>query len=212
VSRPMATDEQTVVAPGGARVLQTRALTAGYGELAAVRSVCVHVCPGEIVALFGPNGAGKTTLLKACVGILPAMGGEVQWHGRRQDVPLHRLARTGVAYVPEGRSVTTGLSVRDNLRLGRALACRPRVLLVDELSLGLAPLVVERLLGALRHAADTDGLGVLLVEQQAREALAVADRWYLLRDGSLAREGDRTDGMDVLQTAYLASLTEDPTT
>ncbi|MCW2967305.1 MAG: putative branched-chain amino acid transporter ATP-binding protein, partial [Solirubrobacteraceae bacterium] len=98
------------------------------------------------------------------------------------------------------------------LVLGRALACRPRVLLVDELSLGLAPLVVERLLGALRHAADTDGLGVLLVEQQAREALAVADRWYLLRDGSLAREGDRTDGMDVLQTAYLASLTEDPTT
>jgi branched-chain amino acid transport system ATP-binding protein len=153
-----------------------------------------------------------------------------------------------VAYVPEGRSVTAGLSARDNLRLGpggvagavavfeeleplldrpagllsggeqqmlvlgRALAGRPRVLLVDELSLGLAPLVVERLLGALRRAADEEGLGVLLVEQQAREALGVADRWYLLRDGGLAHAGDGSDGLEVLQAPYLTRTTSDPTT
>lgn len=230
-------------------VLRTTGLTAGYGALTAVRDVDVEVRAGEVVALFGPNGAGKSTLLQACVGLLPAMRGEVRWLDRSAGVPpLHRLARTGVAYVPEGRSVTTGLSVRDNLRLGpggvagavavfgeleplldrpagllsggeqqmlvlgRALAGRPRALLVDELSLGLAPLVVERLLGALRRAADGDGLGVLLVEQQAREALGVADRWYLLRDGAVAHTGDGSDGLEVLQAAYLTRTTPDPST
>jgi branched-chain amino acid transport system ATP-binding protein len=233
--------------PTGARdgfVLETVGLTAGYGDLAAVRDLSLGVRAGEIVALFGPNGAGKTTSLLACVGLLPCLSGEVRWQGSRSAMPIHQLARSGLAYVPEGRSVTTGLSVRDNLRigrgtvtdavavfpeleplldrpagllsggeqqmlvLGRALAGRPRALLVDELSLGLAPMVVQRLLSALRQAAETDDLAVLLVEQQAREALSVADRWYLLRDGTLAQQGESSDGVDVLEAAYLASMIE----
>jgi branched-chain amino acid transport system ATP-binding protein len=225
-------------------VLQTTRLTAGYGDLAAVRDLDLSVGRGEIVALFGPNGAGKTTTLLACVGLLPCMSGEVRWLGRATDAPVHRLARSGLAYVPEGRSVTTRLSVRDNLRigrggvagaitifpeleplldrsagllsggeqqmlvLGRALAGRPRALLVDELSLGLAPLVVQRLLGVLREAAQSDGLAVLLVEQQAREALSVADRWYLLRDGRVAEQGDGRSGAGRLEAAYLAGVAE----
>jgi branched-chain amino acid transport system ATP-binding protein len=225
-------------------VLQTVGLTAGYDDLPAVRDLSVGVGAGEIVALFGPNGAGKTTTLLACIGLLPCMSGEVRWLGDPNPRPVHRLARSGLAYVPEGRSVTTGLSVADNLRvgrggvsnaiaifpelepllgrpagllsggeqqmlvLGRALASKPRALLVDELSLGLAPLVVERLLGVLRECAERDGLAVLLVEQQAREALSVADRWYLLRDGSLAQQGDARSGVGVLEAAYLSSMTE----
>ena len=93
------------------------------------------------------------------------------------------------------------------LMLARALAARPRLLVVDELSLGLAPLVVERLLSALRNAADQEGLAVLLVEQQMRRALAVADRWYLLTHGTIATEG-KTDaaGTATLEKAYLASM------
>jgi branched-chain amino acid transport system ATP-binding protein len=225
-------------------VLETVGLTAGYGDLAAVRDLSIGVRAGEIVALFGPNGAGKTTTLLACVGLLPCMSGEVRWLGSLSTGPIQRLARSGLAYVPEGRSVTTRLSVADNLRigrggieqalaifpelepllerpagmlsggeqqmlvLGRALAGNPRALLVDELSLGLAPLIVERLLHALRAAAERDGLAVLLVEQQAREALSVADRWYLLRGGTLAQEGEATSGIGVLEAAYLASMTE----
>jgi branched-chain amino acid transport system ATP-binding protein len=224
-------------------VLQTVGLTAGYDDLPAVRDLSIDVHGGEIVALFGPNGAGKTTTLMACVGLLPSMGGEVRWRGRAVSQSVHALARDGLAYVPEGRSVTTGLTVRDNLRLGRggvepaveifaeleplldrpagllsggeqqmlalarALASRPKALLVDELSLGLAPLVVERLLRALRTAADRDGVAVLLVEQQAREALSVADRWYLLKDGTLLQEGDARSGAGVLEAAYLSSMT-----
>jgi branched-chain amino acid transport system ATP-binding protein len=227
-------------------ILQTCGLTAGYGDLAAVRDLDIAVEAGEVVALLGPNGAGKTTSLLGCLGLLPAMAGEVRWFGRPRRCGLHRLAREGVAYVPEGRSVTTGLSVRDNLRLGRggvdsalavfgelepllgrpagllsggeqqmlvlarALAGRPSALLVDELSLGLAPIVVDRLLAAVRRAADERGLAVLLVEQQAREALAVADRWYVLRGGGVAQVGAGSAAIEALEAAYLADSVDEP--
>jgi branched-chain amino acid transport system ATP-binding protein len=90
------------------------------------------------------------------------------------------------------------------LMLARALAAKPRALLVDELSLGLAPLMVERLFEAVRKAAKEEGLAVLLVEQQARRALSVADRWYLLNNGSVVREGSGDQGSE-LENAYFAS-------
>jgi branched-chain amino acid transport system ATP-binding protein len=240
----MSNRQDPAVAGAADYVLETVSLTTGYGDLAAVREVSIGVRAGEIVALLGPNGAGKTTTLLACVGLLPCLGGEVRWRGRSTHRPVHQLARDGLAYVPEGRSVTTTLSVADNLRLGRggvdgairifpelkplldrpagllsggeqqmlvlgrALAGAPRALLVDELSLGLAPLVVERLLGVLRDAARDNDLAVLLVEQQAREALSVADRWYLLRDGRVAQQGDGGAGAGALEAAYLAGVAD----
>ena len=203
---------------------------------------------GEVVALFGANGAGKTTTLLAAAGVLPRMSGTVRWLGRATNSPLHRLARAGLALVPEERSVISTLSVADNLRLGRggisgavqhfpelepllprragllsggeqqmltigrALASEPKALLVDELSLGLAPLVVERLLDAVRSAADTSGVAVLLVEQQARRALAVLDRWYLLSNGRIADHGDSAGGADALEAAYLCTVGDAPIT
>ena len=179
----------------------------------------------------------------AAVGQLPKTKGEVLWRGEVSSSPLHRLARQGLSYVPEERSIISSLSTRDNLRLGpggvagalrhfpelehlldrkagllsggeqqmltlaRALAAEPIVLLVDELSLGLAPMIVERLVTAIREAADHDGLGVLLVEQQARRALSVADRWYLLNNGNIVAEG--TSGQEAgLEAAYLASMSD----
>ncbi len=92
------------------------------------------------------------------------------------------------------------------LTLARALASDPAALLVDELSLGLAPLVVERLLQAVRKAADEKDLAVLLVEQQARRALSVADRWYLLGNGELVTEGNADTGIETLESAYLSKM------
>jgi branched-chain amino acid transport system ATP-binding protein len=89
--------------------------------------------------------------------------------------------------------------------MARALAARPKVLLVDELSMGLAPLVVDRLLAALRHAADTEGLAVLLVEQQVRRVLTVADRWYLLSNSTLTDSG-RADEHAQLESSYLGNM------
>ncbi len=98
------------------------------------------------------------------------------------------------------------------LALARALAGRPRLLLIDEMSLGLAPIVVEQLLPTVRAIADDTGAGVLLVEQQVPAALAIADRAYVLRRGRVAIEGgaaDLRDRRDLLETSYLGQVAED---
>ncbi len=92
------------------------------------------------------------------------------------------------------------------LVVGRALASQPKVLLVDELSLGLAPLIVERLLVALRAAADDLGMGVIVVEQQARLALQTADRWYLFNRGEVTASGDRTVTYEDFETIYMEHM------
>ena len=229
--------------PAGEVLLEAVNLTAGYGDLAAVRDANLRLHRGEIVAVVGPNGAGKTTTMHALVGELPLMRGEVRWLGRKVSSPLHRRVREGLGYVPEVRSIIMSMSCRDNLRLGRgdighalelfpqlepllprragllsggeqqmlilgrALAARPAALIVDELSLGLAPVVVGRLMDALRVAAKNDGCGVLLVEQQARRAFAIADRWYLFRNGRNVASGDTKSGHQAMEQAYLASTT-----
>jgi ABC-type branched-subunit amino acid transport system ATPase component len=223
-------------------VLEARGLTAGYGQLAAVRDVDLSVGQGEIVAMLGPNGAGKTTTLLTLAGVLRPLGGEVYWQGESTSAPLHRRAREGLAFVPEQRSVLMRMSTRDNLRLGRgsvedaielfpalepllgrragllsggeqqmltlarALASKPSALLVDELSLGLAPIIVDRLLESLRTVAREQGVAVLLVEQHARRAVAVADRWYVLRQGKIVDQGDASNAERALQAASLASM------
>jgi branched-chain amino acid transport system ATP-binding protein len=207
--------------------------------MAVVRDLDLHVGPGEVVLLLGPNGAGKTTTLATLAGVITPMSGEIRWEGRPARGPHHRRAREGLSLVAE-RSVFTGLSTRDNLRLGpgaperavglfpelgplldrragllsggeqqilslaRALAHDPKVLMVDEMSFGLAPVVVERLLRAVRGAADR-GIGVLLVEQPATRALEVADRAYVMRRGRVELGGRARDiGVDDLRQAYLA--------
>jgi branched-chain amino acid transport system ATP-binding protein len=93
------------------------------------------------------------------------------------------------------------------LALARILASEPKALVVDELSLGLAPLIVERLLNVLRAAADQSGVAVLLVEQHLQHALRIADYGYVLGRGSLALEGTRADLQsrgDDITAAYLA--------
>jgi branched-chain amino acid transport system ATP-binding protein len=209
-------------------VLECLGLSAGYGGQPVIRDLDLRVEHGEVVALLGANGAGKTTTILSLCGELAPLGGEVRWLGRATRSTLTQRTKQGLALVPEEKSVFMGLTVAENLRLGRgdpsaalklfpelsehmnrkagllsggqqqfvtvarALASSPRVLLADELSLGLAPLIVERLMLALRAAAD-EGVGVLLVEQHVRSALAIADRAYVLRRGRCVLEGDALD-------------------
>ena len=196
-----------------------------------MRDLNINVEPGEVVALLGANGAGKTTTMATIAGLLEPIGG--RHHARRARpsaaVPAHKLARQGVALVPEGRALFFGLTVREHLKLakkkgsladrellemlpelekcldrkagvlsggeqqmlavGRALVSRPRLLLVDEMSLGLAPVIVERLLPVLRRVAEDLGAAVLFVEQHVALALEVADRAYVINHGRLVLEG-----------------------
>jgi branched-chain amino acid transport system ATP-binding protein len=235
---------RAITSRGSDCLLEAEGLTAGYGDLAAVRDIDLSLHRGEIVAVVGPNGAGKTTTMSALVGELIPMKGHVRWLGSLVATPLHHRVRQGLAYVPEVRPIVMSMSTRDNLKLGRgslthalalfpeldplldrragllsggeqqmlvlgrALAARPLALVVDELSLGLAPIVMSRLMEALRTASREDGCGVLLVEQQARRAFALADRWYLLRNGRYAAGGDTSDGMDEMERAYMPSKQE----
>lgn len=95
------------------------------------------------------------------------------------------------------------------LALGRAIASDPKVMLVDELSLGLAPIIVERLLPVLRRIADERGTAMLIVEQQVHMALEIADRAYVLTHGSLMLEGAAADlrgRRDLLESSYLGEV------
>jgi ABC-type branched-subunit amino acid transport system ATPase component len=205
-------------------LVEARGLIAGYGTVPVVRDVDLAVEAGEVVALLGPNGAGKSTTLRALSGILPSQDGMVLWDSLPTQAPLHRRAKSGLAYIAEQRSVFSRLSTIDNIRVAgverstvealfpelkarmnvrvgelsggeqrmlavaQAIARRPRMLFADELSLGLAPIVVERLLKVIRTEAD-GGLGVLLVEQRARQALELVDRVYVMRSGHIVMSG-----------------------
>jgi branched-chain amino acid transport system ATP-binding protein len=223
-------------------LIEAVGLSAGYGKLAVVHDVDLHVGAGEVVALLGANGAGKTTTLLTLAGELTPMEGEVRFLGEATRAPMHVRCRNGLGYVTEERSVIMDMSVADNLKLAgvdrtdafvhfpaleailgrraglcsggeqqmlslaRALGRSPKVLLADELSLGLAPIIVTNLLQAVRDAADEKGVGVLLVEQHVRRALAVADRAYVMERGRIVLSGSAAEvagQLDKIEAAYL---------
>ena len=102
-------------------MLELVGLEVRYGAVPAVRGLSIGLEQGEIVGLIGPNGAGKSTTLHAIMGVVPAHGGEVRLHGGSiQGRSPERIARAGVALVPEGRRIFGDFTVEENLRLGLA--------------------------------------------------------------------------------------------
>ena len=226
--------------PASEPLIAAQNVSSGYHGHAIVRELDLEVHPGEVVALLGPNGAGKTTTLLTLAGELRPLSGEIFFRGRKTTAPLHRLARHGLGFVTEERSIFPQLTTAENLRVGRcdaeealelfgelrpllkrragllsggeqqmltlarALARNPALLLADELSLGLAPLVVSRLLAAVRRAADERGVGVLLVEQHVKQALRIADRVLVMRSGEIVLRGTVAEVEGQLEQAYLA--------
>ena len=220
-------------------MLEIENLVVRYGAVTAIQDVSLSVLEGELVALLGSNGAGKTTLLRAASGLVRSVSGSIRLDGHEMNAaPPERIARSGLAHVPEGRRIFGSLTVEQNLLLGaaqlprktnlskdfdriydlfpilaerrrqfgwslsggqqqmlaigRGLMSRPRLLMLDEPSLGLAPILVRQVLSAVRSVCDS-GTAVLLVEQNARAALKIADRGVVLSLGSLAQQGPSSE-------------------
>lgn len=115
----MSIDE--TVAPAGEMLLDVRGIDGWYGRAQVLADVSLEVRRGEVVVLLGRNGAGKSTTIKAIMGLVSRGGtGRIEFLGRRIDgLAPFRIARLGLGYVPEDRRVFTGLTVRENLEVGR---------------------------------------------------------------------------------------------
>jgi len=232
-------------------MLEVRDLRVSYGAAPAVAGASLDVEAGGLVVVVGPNGAGKTTLINAIAGLHRPDAGTLRIAGASLlDMPAHRYCDHGVALVPEGRRLFTGLSVRENLELGgyraaaravrertmeevctifpvlkerlaaqagtlsggqqqmlaiaRALMARPKLLLLDEPSLGLEPAIVLELFRVIREV-NAGGVAVLLVEQNVAAALEIARRAYVLEEGRIVAEGEPRElsSQPHIQRAYL---------
>ena len=215
--------------------LRVRGLRARYDGPDVLHGVDLDVAEGEVAVILGPNGAGKTTMLRAIAGLMPRAQGEVFVRGRAlSGLSTHKRAAAGLGFVPEGRGVFGGLTVRENLHLNlrgkpdfgavfelfpilaerldqragelsggqqqmlgiaRMVLRDPAVLVIDEPSLGLAPTLVERVLDALR-AISAQGRTVLIAEQNAAVALALAHTGHVLERGRIGMSGPAADLRD----------------
>ncbi|HEU5074135.1 MAG TPA: ABC transporter ATP-binding protein [Polyangiaceae bacterium] len=209
-----------------------------YGTATALDRVTLTVASGEMVALIGANGAGKSTLLNAISRVVPTATGSIRIRGCFAHVPegrqlfsdlsvddnlrlgAFRATDRDTSWIYELMPELDGLRKRraDSLSggqqqmvaIGRGLMARPDVLAIDEMSLGLAPKVVQ---GLARHLAllnRTQGLGVLLVEQSARLALSLCSRAYVLETGRVVAQGLSRELVDspFVVSAYLGSPLE----
>jgi len=222
----------------GDALLHVQDLVVRYGQATALDGVGLRVERGEMVALVGPNGAGKTTLLNTICGLLPAAGGSWELRGRVAQVPEGRQLFADMTVEDNLRLGAWTVRDRDSARIydlfpqlrpmrrrlagtlsggeqqmvavGRALMARPDLLAVDELSLGLAPLVVDSLADHLRRLNRDTGMAVLLVEQNARLALDLCPRAYVLETGRIVASGPSAELSQsaAVRAAYLGGATE----
>lgn len=229
-------------------MLSVREVRAGYGQIEVLHGVSLEVRPGEVLGVLGPNGAGKTSLVRVISGELRPTAGQVAVAG--VDVTgarPERLARAGLATVPEGRGIFPSLSVAEHLRLlardrreakalqehafsvfpklgerrnqvagtmsggeqqmlalARAVVLRRPLIVIDELSMGLAPQIVESL---YQHVADLarDGSTIVLVEQFVHDILGIADQAVVLAHGQVVADGPPTEIANVLADHYLGA-------
>ncbi|KMY81181.1 amino acid ABC transporter ATPase [Leuconostoc mesenteroides subsp. dextranicum] len=232
-------------------LLTVENLNVSYGAIKAVQDVNFVVNNNEIVSLIGANGAGKTTILRTISGLEKPTKGRILFENQNiLTMNSERIVSSGVAQVPEGRRVFSGMTVQENLQLGaftrgkginlkdeyaliydqfpilkerrnqdaatlsggeqqmlamgRALIAKPKLLLLDEPSMGLAPLFIEKVFDIIKNV-NAQGMTVLVIEQNANQALKIADRGYVLESGKITMTGTGAEllASDDVRKAYL---------
>jgi len=232
-------------------MLEVKGIDASYGDVEVLHDVTFNVEQGEVVALIGANGAGKSTTLKTISGLLRPTKGDILFEGRSIcDVAPHNLIGLGIAHVPEGRRLFSGMSIEENLIMGalkgdakakreqtreevfdlfprlrerrkqyagtlsggeqqmcaiaRGLMSLPRLLMFDEPSLGLAPILVQEIFKIIERITS-QGTTVLIVEQNVKQTLQIAERAYVLENGRVVMQGTGQELSDNehVKNAYL---------
>ena len=234
--------------------LEVKDLRVHYGKIEAIKGVSFKVNQGEIVTLIGANGAGKTTTLKTISGLRNVSSGGIFFDGQNiSKMPAHERVDLGISQAPEGRGIFPGMTVLENLEMGkfnrkdrkhemaedldkvftlfprlkerlrqdggtlsggeqqmlaigRALMARPKVLLLDEPSMGLAPQMIANIFRIITEINKT-GVTILLVEQNAQQALQRAHRAYILETGNIVKEAKASDLLNdpAVREAYLGT-------
>ena len=219
-------------------MLQLHNVQTAYGPSQVLFDISFQIKPGEAVTLLGRNGMGKTTTVRSIMGLTRAKGGTISFRGKRieREEP-DRIARSGIALVPEGRQIFPNLTVRENLvafagnrsartdpwtpakvleffprlaeradnmgnqlsggeqqmlAIGRALATNPHLLILDEATEGLAPLVREEIwkcLAQLRRAGQT----LLVIDKYLERLIRLADRHTIIERGRVAWQGSSAE-------------------
>ena len=217
--------------------LSVRGLQAGYGRAQVLFDISFDVRPGEVVTLLGRNGMGRSTTIKCLFGMLASQAGEIEIGGLRTvGLPAHRIARQGLALVPEGRQIFTELTVEENLvatargaeknasgrpwtlgrvyeffprlrerrsnlgwqlsggeqqmlAIGRALMTNPKLLVLDEATEGLAPVIRDEIWRTLAEL-KREGLAQIVIDKNVARLLPLADRHYVLEKGRVVWQGD----------------------
>ena len=195
-------------------MLKIENLCVSYGGIKALRGISLEVPDGKIVTLIGANGAGKSTTLRTISGLVKADSGSITYDGQELlGKPINKILEAGIAPSPEGRRREERTWQRagplaggeQQMRAGgRALMSRPKLLMLDEPSLGLAPLVVQGIFDIIR-TVNEQGVTVLLIEQNANMALKIADLAYVLETGTITMSGTGAELLanDKVKEAYL---------
>jgi branched-chain amino acid transport system ATP-binding protein len=219
-------------------LLEVAGLETAYGASQVLFGIDLEVRAGEVATLLGRNGMGKTTTVRSILGLTPARRGTIRFRGERiERLSPDRIARAGVAVVPEGRQIFPNLTVRENLiafaanrsgsaepwtlarvldffpalaarmrhlgarlsggeqqmlAIGRALMTNPHLLILDEATEGLAPLVREeiwRCLARLREAGQT----ILVIDKYVERLVRLADRHTIIERGRVAWQGSSAE-------------------
>lgn len=234
-------------------MIELRGLSTAYGSVPMLRDVDMDVVNNEIVCVLGPNGAGKTTLFKSIAGLIQPVSGSVRvMDADVRKVGAERLSRQSVGFVPEGRRLFPGLTVRENILLGydavqqdrakladgmalikgtfprvaerlqqlagtlsggeqamvalaRALVGQPKLIIMDEPSLGLSPKLIRQYFETLIEIHGR-GVTLLLIEQNAEMALRIASRGYVLARGRVvaADQADALRSSSVVRNLYFS--------
>jgi len=215
--------------------LSVRQLQAGYGRAQVLFDISFDVQPGQVVTLLGRNGMGRSTTVKCLFGMLAASSGQIVIGGQQvRGEASHRLARRGLALVPEGRQIFTQLTVEENLvatardnggkgkawtldrvygffprlkerrqnlgwqlsggeqqmlAIGRALMTNPKLLVLDEATEGLAPVVRDEIWRTLSQL-KAEGLSQIVIDKNIGHLLRLADRHYVIEKGRMVWQGD----------------------